>query len=175
MSRLGPCAALELSGGGFETAADCYLRAAIADPRSSAAVCGLLRLCSATLFMRHAAPPQLPRLLAVCSRHDALTHPACPVPPCPALPCRPAQIDDPLDAIAVHAGGGMWGMLGCAAFAAPNLVTDWYGAMPPSGGVVAPGAEQAQVRLGGRRQRAGQASHEWAAPGVCGELVRPGL
>ena len=45
MSRLGPCAALELSGGGFETAADCYLRAAIADPRSSAAVCGLLRLC----------------------------------------------------------------------------------------------------------------------------------
>ena len=137
--------------------------------------CGLLRLCSATLFMRHAAPPQLPRLLAVCSRHDALTHPACPVPPCPALPCRPAQIDDPLDAIAVHAGGGMWGMLGCAAFAAPNLVTDWYGAMPPSGGVVAPGAEQAQVRLGGRRQRAGQASHEWAAPGVCRELVRPGL
>jgi len=44
-TRLGPCAALELSGGGFETAADCYLRAAIADPRSSAAVCGLLRLC----------------------------------------------------------------------------------------------------------------------------------
>jgi hypothetical protein len=79
---------------------------------------------------------------------------------CPALPCPPAQIDDPLDAIAVHAGGGMWGMLGCAAFAAPNLVTDWYGAMPPSGGVVAPGAEQAQVRLGGRL---GLAAARWAA------------
>lgn len=42
------------------------------------------------------------------------------------------QIDDPLDAIAVHAGGGMWGMLACAAFAAPNMVTDWYGPHPDS-------------------------------------------
>ncbi|PSC70378.1 ammonium transporter isoform B [Micractinium conductrix] len=32
------------------------------------------------------------------------------------------RIDDPLDAIAVHAAGAMWGMLGCAAFAAPNMV-----------------------------------------------------
>ncbi|KAI7837974.1 hypothetical protein COHA_008277 [Chlorella ohadii] len=42
------------------------------------------------------------------------------------------MIDDPLDAIAVHAGGGMWGMLACAAFAAPNMVTDWYGPHPDS-------------------------------------------
>jgi hypothetical protein len=74
-------------------------------------------------------------------------------------------MDDPLDAIAVHAGGGMWGMLGCAAFAAPNLVTDWYGGMPPSGGVVAPGAEQAQVRLGAGPQRAGQGSPECCSAG----------
>ena len=37
------------------------------------------------------------------------------------------QIDDPLDAIAVHAGGGMWGMLACAAFAAPNMVSEGRG------------------------------------------------
>lgn len=42
------------------------------------------------------------------------------------------QIDDPLDAIAVHAGGGIWGMLACAAFAAPNMVNDWYGPHPDS-------------------------------------------
>ncbi|PRW45098.1 ammonium transporter [Chlorella sorokiniana] len=42
------------------------------------------------------------------------------------------MIDDPLDAIAVHAGGGIWGMLACAAFAAPNMVTDWYGSHPDS-------------------------------------------
>ncbi|KAL4433241.1 hypothetical protein ABPG77_003289 [Micractinium sp. CCAP 211/92] len=40
------------------------------------------------------------------------------------------RIDDPLDAIAVHAGGAAWGMLGCAAFAAPNMVEDWYGPYP---------------------------------------------
>ena len=32
----------------------------------------------------------------------------------------------------MHAGGGMWGMLACAAFAAPNMVTDWYGPHPDS-------------------------------------------
>ncbi len=47
--------------------------------------------------------------------------------PTPPPPC---QIDDPLDAIAVHAGGAAWGMLGCAAFAAPNMVEDWYGPYP---------------------------------------------
>lgn len=41
---------------------------------------------------------------------------------CPWPPFAAPQIDDPLDAIAVHAGGGMWGMLACAAFAAPNMV-----------------------------------------------------
>lgn len=46
------------------------------------------------------------------------------------------QIDDPLDAIAVHMVCGMWGMLGSAAFASENLVTRWYGPYPgPGGGV----------------------------------------
>ena len=31
----------------------------------------------------------------------------------------------------------MWGMLACAAFAAPNMVADWYGPHPgPDGGQV---------------------------------------
>jgi ammonia channel protein AmtB len=38
------------------------------------------------------------------------------------------QIDDPLDAIAVHAGCGIWGLLATAAFAAPGMVSDVYGA-----------------------------------------------
>lgn len=36
-----------------------------------------------------------------------------------------AQIDDPLDTVAVHAGGGMWGMLGCAALASSSQVQAW--------------------------------------------------
>jgi len=62
-TRLGPCAALELSGGGFETAADCYLRAAIAcasncmcQSHSSAAVCGLLSMCRAKMQMATEVP-----------------------------------------------------------------------------------------------------------------------
>ncbi|KAI3435774.1 hypothetical protein D9Q98_001832 [Chlorella vulgaris] len=38
------------------------------------------------------------------------------------------KIDDPLDAIAVHAGCGIWGLLATAAFAAPGMVSDVYGA-----------------------------------------------
>lgn len=37
------------------------------------------------------------------------------------------KVDDPLDAIAVHAGCGIWGLLANAAFAAPGMVTDVYG------------------------------------------------
>jgi Amt family ammonium transporter len=37
------------------------------------------------------------------------------------------KVDDPLDAIAVHAGCGIWGLLANAAFAAPSMVTDVYG------------------------------------------------
>ena len=54
----------------------------------------------------------------------------------PPLPClrRPAacppQIDDPLDAIAVHAGCGVWGMVAGAAFATPGMVADYYGNYP---------------------------------------------
>jgi Amt family ammonium transporter len=40
------------------------------------------------------------------------------------------KVDDPLDAIAVHAGCGAWGMIGCAAFAAQNLVDGYYGDSP---------------------------------------------
>lgn len=72
--------------------------------------------------------------------------PPTPIPPpthtdthfYPSQTPPPPQIDDPLDAIAVHAGGAMWGMLGCAAFAAPNMVEDWYGPYP--GAVLVDGA-----------------------------------
>lgn len=43
------------------------------------------------------------------------------------------KIDDPLDAIAVHAAAGVWGLLGSAAFAAPDMVTAVYGANPVTG------------------------------------------
>lgn len=46
------------------------------------------------------------------------------------------KIDDPLDAIAVHAGGGMWGMIGCAAFASKDLVNGWYPALEPNVSIV---------------------------------------
>jgi ammonium transporter, Amt family len=42
------------------------------------------------------------------------------------------QVDDPLDAIAVHAVSGMWGMIAGALFSASNLVSDWYGPVPGS-------------------------------------------
>jgi len=42
---------------------------------------------------------------------------------CSKLLLHVAKIDDPLDAIAVHAGCGAWGMIGGAAFAAPAIVT----------------------------------------------------
>lgn len=40
------------------------------------------------------------------------------------------KIDDPLDAIAVHAACGAWGILAGAAFADQGLVTDFYGPDP---------------------------------------------
>lgn len=42
------------------------------------------------------------------------------------------KIDDPLDAIAVHAISGMWGMIAGALFASSNLVNEWYGPVPGS-------------------------------------------
>ena len=42
-------------------------------------------------------------------------------------------MDDPLDAIAVHAACGAWGMIGCALFASPHMVAAWYGASPTAG------------------------------------------
>ncbi|GAB4822138.1 hypothetical protein N2152v2_009184 [Parachlorella kessleri] len=40
------------------------------------------------------------------------------------------KVDDPLDAIAVHAGCGAWGVIGSAAFAAENMVLNVYGPSP---------------------------------------------
>ncbi|KAL6783752.1 AMT1B [Auxenochlorella protothecoides x Auxenochlorella symbiontica] len=40
------------------------------------------------------------------------------------------KIDDPLDAIAVHAGCAVWGMIAGAAFADLGMVEDYYGASP---------------------------------------------
>lgn len=40
------------------------------------------------------------------------------------------KIDDPLDAIAVHAVSGMWGSIGGALLASPSLVTNWFGPLP---------------------------------------------
>lgn len=39
-------------------------------------------------------------------------------------------MDDPLDAIAVHMGCGIWGLLATAAFAAENMVSNYYGYSP---------------------------------------------
>ena len=40
------------------------------------------------------------------------------------------KIDDPLDAIAVHAVSGMWGSIAAALLSSPNLVTNWFGPLP---------------------------------------------
>jgi Amt family ammonium transporter len=40
------------------------------------------------------------------------------------------KIDDPVDAIAVHAFCGAWGIIGSAAFADLGMVTDYYGPYP---------------------------------------------
>jgi ammonium transporter, Amt family len=40
------------------------------------------------------------------------------------------KVDDPLDAIAVHAGCGAWGMVATAVFASPDLVSFFLGAHP---------------------------------------------
>ena len=37
------------------------------------------------------------------------------------------QWDDPLDAIAVHAWNGLWGVIAVGMFAAPDLITNSYG------------------------------------------------
>lgn len=49
------------------------------------------------------------------------------------------KIDDPLDAIAVHAVCGAWGMIACALFASSELVTNWFGPMPDTQPVAALG------------------------------------
>lgn len=43
------------------------------------------------------------------------------------------QIDDPLDAIAVHAFNGTWGVLAVGLFAAKNLIDTSYGYNPYTG------------------------------------------
>jgi Amt family ammonium transporter len=42
------------------------------------------------------------------------------------------KVDDPLDAIAVHACSGMWGMIAGALFSSKNMVNEWYGPLPGS-------------------------------------------
>ena len=44
------------------------------------------------------------------------------------------KVDDPLDAIAVHAGCAMWGMIATAAFADPNVVTEGLGTLTDADG-----------------------------------------
>lgn len=52
------------------------------------------------------------------------------------------KVDDPLDAVAVHAFGGAWGLLMAAAFASEagmvsvygdEVAAQGYGALPPMG------------------------------------------
>lgn len=50
--------------------------------------------------------------------------------------CGAAQVDDPVDAIAVHAACGVWGMLASAAFADAGMVGAWFGDRPGAGDVV---------------------------------------
>lgn len=70
----------------------------------------------------------------------------------PSFPASP-QVDDPLDAIAVHAGCGIWGLIAGGAFAAPNMVTEVFGPLP--------GTEDGQVSAG------------WVAVAVAGEQRTP--
>lgn len=44
------------------------------------------------------------------------------------------KIDDPLDAAAVHAGCGAWGMIGGALLSSSELVEAWYGPLVDPGG-----------------------------------------
>lgn len=46
----------------------------------------------------------------------------------------PPQLDDPLDAIDVHAFCGAWGLLGTGFFSAQHLVTTAFGTRPDNGG-----------------------------------------
>ncbi|GAB4821856.1 hypothetical protein N2152v2_008902 [Parachlorella kessleri] len=49
------------------------------------------------------------------------------------------EVDDPLDAIAVHAACGVWGLIASAAFAAENMVLNVYGPSPYADGARAYG------------------------------------
>ncbi|KAL6779753.1 AMT1A [Auxenochlorella protothecoides x Auxenochlorella symbiontica] len=44
------------------------------------------------------------------------------------------KVDDPLDAIAVHAGAGIWGLIASAAFADQGMVEEVYGTHPVTDG-----------------------------------------
>ena len=49
---------------------------------------------------------------------------------CSLLNLHVLKVDDPLDAIAVHAGAGAWGLIASAAFADPGMVTALLGPQP---------------------------------------------
>ena len=55
-----------------------------------------------------------------------------------------AQLDDPLDAIAVHAWNGTWGVLAVGLFANKNLVFNAYG---PTLGPPAPATQPTSATL----------------------------
>jgi hypothetical protein len=74
------------------------------------------------------APPYSP------APYVLLSHLPC-VAPSALAPARPwppflLQIDDPVDAIAVHLGCGMWGIIMTSAFAASNMIQQFYGPAP---------------------------------------------